>query len=101
MRRGAGRAPRPVAAITTASVEVPEAATPSPIAIPAARSARPLTSVTVITALTSAAGSGSASTTTTVLIVEGVQVAIGEWPAATRLLSPTVTTARAPISPAD
>src|SRR4029077_1188818 len=89
------RAPRPVAAITTASVEVPEAATPSSTTSPAARSARPLTSVAVITALTRAAGSGSASTTTTVLIVEGVQVAIGEWPAEARLLRPTVVIASA------
>ncbi len=71
-------APRPVAAITTASVEVPEAARPSSTTRPAARSARPLTSVAVMIALTSAAGSGSASTTTTILIVEGAHVAIGE-----------------------
>src|SRR6266851_5263420 len=88
-------APRPVAAITTASVDVPLAARPPAASRPASRSASPFTSVAVITAFTSAAGSGFASTTTMVLIVDAADVATGELPAATGLLSPTVTTASA------
>ena len=88
--------PRPVAATTTASVEVPLASVPSPHRTPAAARSAVFTSVIVMTAFTSAAGSGAASTTTIALIVDGIQTAAGATPAAMRLLSPTVTTARAP-----
>ena len=71
------RAPRPVAATTTASVEVPLATRPSSHRTSAAASSAVLTSVTVITALTSAAGSGAPSTTTIALIVDGAHAAIG------------------------
>ena len=57
-----------------------------------------MTSVTVMTALTSAAGSAAPSTTTIALMVDGAHAATGVVPAATRLESPTVTIAIA-LSP--
>src|SRR5207249_4008710 len=91
------RGPRPVAATTTASVDVPLASRPSSQRTPAAVSASVFTSVAVMTALTSAAGSATASTTTIVLIVAGDHATARSSPAATRFDSPTVTTARARI----
>src|SRR5262249_58080866 len=87
--------PRPVAATTTASVEVPLATRPSSHRRSTDPSSDVLTSVTVMTALTSAAGSAAPSTTTIELIVDGAQRPSGVWPAVTRFDSPTVTTASA------
>src|SRR5262249_41607337 len=87
--------PRPVAATTTASVEVPLATRPSRHRRSADASSDVLTSVTVMTALTSAAGSAAPSTTTIELIVDGAQTPSGVWPAVMRFDSPTVTTAGA------
>src|SRR5215470_18098425 len=89
------RRPRPVAAITTASVEVPLTIPPPVPRTPARSSASTLTSVAVITAFTRAAGSGSASTTMIALMVDGAHTATGSTPAATGLPRPTVITARA------
>src|SRR5262245_8475926 len=89
------RRPRPVAAITTASVEVPLTIPPPGPRTPARSSASTLTSVAVITAFTRAAGSGSASTTMIALMVDGAHTATGSTPAATGLPRPTVITARA------
>src|SRR5262249_41770021 len=87
--------PRPVAATTTASVDVPLAPRPSSHRRSAAASSDVLTSVTVMTALTSAADSAAPSTTTIELIVDGAQTPSGVWPAVMRFDSPTVTTASA------
>src|SRR5262249_12880804 len=89
------RGPRPAAAITTASVDVPLATRPSSHRRSTDASSEVLTSVTVITALTSAAGSGSPSTTTIALIVVGAHTPIGVRPAVMRFDRPTVTTASA------
>src|SRR5262249_17928730 len=91
-------APRPVAATRTASLEVPVAGWPSSQRTPAACRTSVFTSVSVATRLTSAAGSGSASTTAIVLIVAGNHAAGGVSPAALGWRSPPVatTSARAP-----
>src|SRR5205823_8752293 len=85
---------------TTASLEVPVAARPSSQRTPAARRTSVLTSVSVATRFTSAAGSGSASTTAIVLIVAGNHAARALSPAALGFERPTVATTRARTSSA-
>src|SRR5207244_6871175 len=89
------RRPRPVAAMTIASVEVPLAGSPSSVRTPASATTMTLASVTVITRFTSAAGVAAASTTRMVLIVDGSHAATAVGPALAGLLRPTVTIATA------
>src|SRR5262249_391696 len=88
------RAPAPAAAPTRASLDVPLTAPPAASRTSWSWRTRPLTSVTVTIAFTRAAGSGLASTTTIVLMVPCVHGVTGARPAATRLLRPTVATAK-------
>src|SRR2546428_182654 len=74
--------------MTTASVEVPLTKPPAASRTPASSSRSALTSVTVMIAFTSAAGSGAASTTTMAVIVPCVQRLTEARPAGRRSASP-------------